>query len=454
MKFITLLLLLVGHLQAYGQGSSELPYLIIPPHELPERFKEFEKQQIQKVVLKGCAKQRGYQVIIGDPPSHKKTRWLMYRVDLDVKWNESLREFRVHASLVDARNNKVFNSITEVKIPELEFYRRLEVIIDRLFLPPVIDIESPPLEIDVKEVITRKKAEIIPAVPESQTANLNFRERIMDMKKEVNFAVANANRVNREGKKLDPGKDADSKKKNPPKTIKAEAAEMVNNPLNVDPSKLKKPPPPIDVGHSIRVGYYTFTTNSDHLVNTTSNPKYLLVDYEYARPWKRDSDFYHHINLRYGKNLNKEVKEFSPYTGFGFWEGYNFSNLSWMPKLGLEMDTISFSNLPINGEGLKLANNQIFWATVSSVNNFSIRKKPFRFSLSYGKPLKVITNYEALDGKSLTGSKINITFAALNIYRKFHLEVNYFTSSLAADTPIEGLTFDTTGVGFNAFYNF
>lgn len=447
-------MLLLGHLPAISQVSdSELPYLIIPPLQLPDRFGEFEKQQVSKIVLKGCAKQKGYQVIIGDPPSHKKTKWQIYKITLEVVFNDSKKEFGVVASLVDARKNKVFNSITEGEIQELEFFRKLEIIIDRLFLPPVNYTEN--IASTQSEKPSRPKPDpVVPVVPEAQEANINFRERIMDLKQDINAAIAKVSKANAEAKKNDSGKDGNNEPKKKPNNAVAEASNLEKE-LQMDPQpKPPKPEPPLDIGNSIRVGYYSFTTNSQHLVETDSRPKYLMVDYEYARPWKKDSNFYHHANLRFGKNQNKEEKEFGSYLGMGLWEGYHVTRYNWMPKLGLEVDTISFKNLPEVGKGLKIANNQIFWFTISSVNNFKMFNRGFRFSVSYGVPLGVMSSYEPLKDAKLSGSKINFTIAALNVFHKFHLELNYFSSSLNAPTPVKPLTFSTTGVGLNAFYNF
>src|SRR2546426_7174 len=59
------------------------------------------------------------------------------------------------------------------------------------------------------------KAEVLPPpVPEAQAANINFRERIMDLKNNVNEAVAKAGALKKEQKKADAAKeDQDAKDK-------------------------------------------------------------------------------------------------------------------------------------------------------------------------------------------------------------------------------------------------
>ena len=47
--------------------TEELPYLFIPPVEVPQALSEFEKQQVNKILIRGTTKQTSYQVIIGTP---------------------------------------------------------------------------------------------------------------------------------------------------------------------------------------------------------------------------------------------------------------------------------------------------------------------------------------------------------------------------------------------------
>ncbi|MBA2403130.1 MAG: hypothetical protein H0V66_00040, partial [Bdellovibrionales bacterium] len=323
-------------------------------------------------------------------------------------------------------------------------------IINRLFIAPEKFLGSEPKE-KPKKIKTESQTQV---VPESTIANINFRDRIMSLKTDVNAAVAKANSSGKDKVVAESSDNSQTNKK--PAAAKAENAEgelaLNNGPLALPPPKKSLP---IDIGHSVRVGYYTVDTNSeDNLLNTDSHPKYLLMDYEYARGWSNTSKLYHHINVRYGKALNKEEKEFAPYTGGSLMEGYFVESLKWMPKTGIEIDTISFKNLPRIGKGLKVANNRIFWMNLASANNFELFSQTFRLTLTYSRPFKIISGYNGLDeNPDLSGSKMNLTFAALDLYKKFHLEINYFKSTLEAKA-IRTIVFDTQGVGLNAYYNF
>lgn len=425
--------------------------MFIPPVDIPADFTEFEKQQINKLVVKGSTKQSVYQVMIGTPQISKRFKWAIHKIN--VKVTNTPDGFQIIAELRDARKNILINSITESQFPQIELYRRLEDIINRLFLPVEKVLES-----EVKPKPPKLKAEPQKTIQESKVATINFRERIMSLKTDVNEAVVKAGAVKAEKKKTDALKLNDpeipNKKTNATNTQAntEENLKLVNEAALVPKIDIK---PPLDVGHSIRIGYYNMNTNSqDNLLNTDSHPKYLLLDYEYALNWPHKSKVYHHANVRYGKTLNKEEKEFAPYIGGSILEGYFFESLGWMPKAGIEIDTISFKNLPIPREGLKVANNRIFWFNVTSVNSFKLFSRDFRFSLGYGIPLKIMSDYSGLDeNPKATGSKFNLTLAILNIYNKFHLEVNYFKSEIEA-TSDRVTTFDTQGAGLNAFYNF
>jgi hypothetical protein len=447
-----LIIIILFHFGAIAETSQEeLPYLFIPPVDIPEDFTEFEKQQINKLVVKGSTKQSVYQVMIGTPQISKRFKWAIHKIN--VKVSNTPDGFQIVAELRDARKNILINSITESQFPQLELYRRLEDIINRLFLPVEKD-----LELEVKSKPPKLKAEPQKTIQESKVATINFRERIMSLKTDVNDAVVKAGAVKAEKKKTDALKLNDPETTNK-KTNSANAQTNAEENLRLGNEAALAPKPeikpPLDIGHSIRVGYYNVNTNSqDNLLNTDSHPKYLLLDYEYALNWPPKSKVFHHVNVRYGKTLNKEEKEFAPYIGGSILEGYFFESLRWMPKAGIEIDTISFKNLPIPREGLKIANNRIFWFNVTSVNSFSLFSRDFRFALGYGIPLKIMSDYSGLDeNPKATGSKINLTLAVLNLYKKFHLEVNYFKSEIEA-TSDRVTTFDTQGAGLNAFYNF
>ncbi len=448
-KFLFILLILIQFGAWAETSQDEIPYLFIPPVIAPKEFSDFEKQQINKLVVKGSARQTTYQVMIGKPDVSKRFKWQLHQINVSVQKKDS--EFIVLAQLQDARKLLVINSIQEEHIPELELYRRIEEIIDRLFLPVEKNLET-----EIRPKPPKVKSETIVQATEAAQANINFRERIMSLKTDVNTAISKAVAVN-EKKIIDPpkdGQDLNVIKKNNENKNNNDLGLQMGQGLEALPIK-PKAPLPIDIGHSLRAGYYTFNTNSkDNLVDTDSHPKYLLIDYEYARAWFHQSHFYHHVNLRYGKTLNKEEKEFAPYTGAALYEGYFVESLGWLPKLGLEMDTISFKNLPQVGQGLKIANNQIFWFNLTSVNSLKFFDRDFRISLGYSRPFMVKSGYNGLDNNpSLTGSKINLTFAMLNVFKKVHLEVNYFKSQLTANSS-RVIKFNTTGVGFNAFFNF
>ena len=405
--------------------------------------------------MKGSAKQTQYQVIIGNPTNNKKFKWALYKINVTI--TKDPVGVTVVAELKDVRKEKLINKIKENSIEGLEFYRRLEDIINRLFIPP--EKPAPEEKTKIKKKIN---SELQPqVVPESVLANINFRERIMDLKTDVNVAVSKAvSKAGSSNKDKIPHESPSGNDLNTGKKVSALVApEKTDDELIAQNEAIVVVPPkgalPLDLGHSIRTGHYSVNTNSrDNALDTDSNPKYLLIDYEYARSWAHGSKFYHHLNGRYGKTLNREEKEFGPYMGWAIMEGYFVEPINWMPKLGIEMDTISFKNLPAVGQGLIIANNNIFWFNIASVNNFTLFRVPFRIQFIYGQPFRIKSAYQGLDqNPDLTGSKMNVTFAVLEVYKKFHLEINYFKSSLVA-TSIRIIEFDTQGVGINAFYNF
>ena len=405
---------------------------------------------VHKIIVRACTKQTIYQLLIGKTEFDKKLKWDLHRLNVMIHLENE--EFLVTAELKDGRKEKVYNKIQEGHILRLDFYRRLEEILNQLFIIPQTDKIS---ETKIKPP-KASSSQLFQIPPESETASVNFRERVMNLQNGVQNAVELAKAEKEKPKQL-PTTGQNPTEINQTETAKAAPENLTKNNEAVE-LPIPFPPKaslPLDIGHAVRVGHYQVNTNSkDNLLNTDSHPRYLLVDYEYARNIAFQSKFYHHLNARYGKTLNKEEKEFAPYMGAAYYMGYFVQRFSWMPKLGLEMDTISFKNLPVIGKGLQIANNRIVWGQIASVNNFEFSWIKFRLSLAYNIPLKISSGYKGLDqNPRLSGSKYNITFAVLNVFRNFHLELNYFKSALTA-TSDRVIFFDTQGAGINGFYIF
>ncbi len=451
MKSTLLVLLFILSSFVVAQTQTEdLPYLFIAPIESPQSFSDIEKQTIHKIIVRACTKQTLYQLLIGRTEFDKKLKWDLHRLNVQIRSKNE--EYEITAELKDGRKEKIYNHIQEGHILRLDLYRRLEEILNQLFNLPTTEKLS---ESRPKPPKTQS-AQLFQLPPESETASVNFRERIMNLQSGVQNAFELAKAEKEKPKQL-PSSGTNNSESKTSETNKANSESISKGDEAVD-LPIPFPPKsslPLDIGHAMRVGYYQVNTNSkDNALNTDSHPKYLLVDYEYARNLSHQSKFYHHINLRYGKTLNKQEKEFAPYTGGAYYMGYFVQRFSWMPKLGLEMDTISFKNLPVIGRGLQIANNRILWAQIASVNNFELSWLKFRISLAYNIPLMLSSGYKGLDqNPHLSGSKYNVTFAVLNVFRNFHLEINYFKSALTA-TSVREIYFDTQGAGINAFYIF
>jgi hypothetical protein len=142
MKWILLLLLLLP-VQALAQQNEdkdpefEKTILVINPFTSTVVLSEFDKTQINKIMLKASSRQQTYQIALGELGEAKKSKHKIHHMQLDLIKNEE--DFHsIKALLIDEKNKKVINKITEEKVTRLDLLRMVEDVLLRLFgaVPP------------------------------------------------------------------------------------------------------------------------------------------------------------------------------------------------------------------------------------------------------------------------------------------------------------------------------
>lgn len=137
MKWILLLLLLLP-LFSWSQEDEdkdpelEKTILVLNPFTSTVALSDFEKTQVNKIILKATSRQQTYQIALGELGEAKKSKHKIHHVQLDLIKNEE-DSHSIKALLIDEKNKKVLNKITEEKVPRLDLLRRIEDVLLKLF---------------------------------------------------------------------------------------------------------------------------------------------------------------------------------------------------------------------------------------------------------------------------------------------------------------------------------
>lgn len=131
---LTLLLPLVVWTQDNEDKDLELEktILVINPFTSTVTLSDFEKTQINKIILKATSRQQTYQIALGELGIAKKAKHKIHHVQLDLVKDEG--DFHsIKALLIDEKNKKVLNKIIEEKVSRLDLLRTIEDVVLRLF---------------------------------------------------------------------------------------------------------------------------------------------------------------------------------------------------------------------------------------------------------------------------------------------------------------------------------
>ena len=137
MKWILLLSLLIpvlgwGQEDEYRDPELEKTILVINPFSSTVTLSDFEKTQINKIILKASSRQQTYQIALGELGEAKKSKHKIHHVQLDLVKDVG-DSHSVKALLIDEKNKKVLNRILEEKVSRLDLLRIIEDVLLRLF---------------------------------------------------------------------------------------------------------------------------------------------------------------------------------------------------------------------------------------------------------------------------------------------------------------------------------
>src|SRR5690606_18963477 len=114
--------------------------MVIKALVLPKSFTELEKNQSNKIVLKAVAKNRNYQMMIGDYDQSLKVKYPIQIIEVKVAEPKS-REFNLLIRLFDEKSKKLLNKVQVQDISKISFFRELESGMEKIFIIPEPEIK-------------------------------------------------------------------------------------------------------------------------------------------------------------------------------------------------------------------------------------------------------------------------------------------------------------------------
>lgn len=426
--------------------------LVIENPKIPKDFAEQEKNQTGKIILKATTKVRGYQIIIGEFDPAKKAKFQVHVVDVEVVY-DAHSNLTMTARLFDEKSKKLINKVTYEHVAKISYFRELERLMNELFLP----VTEEKLKKTEKKIENPRKlpAARTPAPPtESETANVNFKERIMSLKAGVDTTIKEIAEI----KKPDKDKVSDSEgKPEEAKTIAATSTNKVESELVMDKPPLKHPSfqnsKPI---HKAGLMMKKVTTNSkDEVIDLDTNLQYVGLAYAYQRPVFMGTDHYWQAETELAKVQGDTAGySFAPYIHLGAGYGYLFRSTGLFLKGMLDVDTLSFTNLPEVGGGVQAADVRM--ANYSAGAHWAgiIFTQPIIAGVDVSRPMYFQSGNAMLKDAKLSGQSIKATFTLADLYWRLNLKFDYYMASYDFKSDESKLTTSTSGFGVHVNYVF
>lgn len=426
--------------------------LVIENPKIPKDFAEQEKNQTGKIVLKATTKVRGYQIIIGDFDPGKKAKFQVHVVDVEVVYDQH-SNLTLTARLFDEKSKKLINKVTYEHIAKISYFRELERLMNELFHPVTqerLKKTDPKIENPRKPPAAR-----IPAPPsESESANVDFKQRIMALKSGVDSTIKEI----AEAKKPDKDKVTDREgKPEAPKEVAASSINRVESELVMDKPPLKHPSfqnsKPI---HKAGLMMKKVTTNSkDEIIDLDTNLQYVGFAYSYQRPVFMGTDHYWQAETELAKVQGDTGGfSFAPYVHMAGGYGYLFRGSGLFLKGLLDIDTLSFTNLPKEGGGVQSADVQManflagaHWAGI-------VFTQPVIAGVDISRPLYFQSGNEMIKDAKIAGQSIKATFTLADLYWRLNLKFDYYIASYDFKSDESKLTTSTSGFGVHVNYVF
>ena len=426
--------------------------LIIENPKIPQIFTENEKNQSGKIILKACTKVKGYQIIIGEFDPVKKAKFQVHVVEVEVV-QDAKSNFTMTAKLFDEKSKKLINKVSFENVEKISYFRELERLMNELFLP--VDLEK---EKESKKVQNLKKvsdARGAAPIAESETSNINFRERIMALKSGVDASVKDLAQVTEIKKDVDKGADGEGKSQETKPSV-ATQNDKIQEDLELE--KLLPKHPGFQNAKAVQkfgLIYKDFSTNSkDGIIDLDTRIKYLGVAYNYQRPIKLGSDHFWHFNGEIGRVQSKTEQSFAPYLHGAGSFGHYFRRQAFFLRGGLDIDSYNFTNLPVIGGGLQACNVRMFNGLIGAQLAGHLLKKPILLGVDYTKPFYPLSDNAQVKNSKVEGQGVKATFMVYELFVKFHFKADYYLANYDFTASSTKLITKTQGFGINVNYVF
>ncbi len=136
MKFLGLLLGVFGNMGLlFGSDAIPAPLklLVINPIKSEIALNDIERRMINKVVLKTCAKQSGYEISMGEIGIAREAGLSIFDVTLSLTGNDS--NMVITGVLLDEKNKILLKKISKQGVERLHLMRSVEDVMNGLFPP-------------------------------------------------------------------------------------------------------------------------------------------------------------------------------------------------------------------------------------------------------------------------------------------------------------------------------
>ena len=446
-KSIIAFILCLFVLESYAQENEEnKTLLVINSTDIPLSFSELEKNQTVKIILKAVTRVKDYQVMLGSFDQSLKVKYPIHLVLLKVVEIKPTF-FSIEAFLFNETAKKLIHKVVASEVDKMSFFRELERVMKELFIPVESTGERP------KELQSKKydKKAGLQAISSEATAQINFRDRIMNLKGDVEEQITQIKEDKILQLKIESG--AEVKEENKVEAVvKKPDLELAEVPIATLEVK-KKEKLVFETSHKVGLFIMQAQTNyKDLIIDTSTQATYAGISYDYMRQVKPGRPYFYKGLLRLGKVMNATAVEFAPYVnvngGLGYVWGKNDKMLSFG---GIEIDSLNFSNIVKVGKNLIPANNRIGSLRIA---HDVIISPSFKVGAYLAKAFYVSSDNLWVKDSKIAGNKYGAQVCFADVYKRINIEGEIFISSYTYKADVFDLNTSTKGFGLNAHFIF
>jgi hypothetical protein len=446
LSIIAIFLLLSSVSVAWGEEEERNTLLVIQSITLPSTFTAIEKVQSDKIILKASTRIKDYQVMIGEFDQSLKIKYPIHLVSVKV-FGPKKQMYTIEARLFNETSKKLISKIVVENVEKLAFFRELEKVLTDLFLPvdkEVVPKPPRPKNTKAQQELSRKDAAAI-------AASVEFRERIMSLKNSVDQRVIEIKEEKaRVARSSSNSNFTESTSQNP------QSSASPGNSLELELPAIKKPVAKFhQTNHQLGLFFMQSNTNySDVIIDVDTQALMGGGQYDFFKKISENSSWFFKSQVKLGKVMNSKDIEFSPYINTWGSLAYNWEDRSMMSFIGLELDTLYFTNIVNIGDGLQNAESRILNIRLSHEISSELFGQPLKFGAYIARPMYVNSANERVGKSTIDGNKYGAVLTFADLYGRLNFGAEVFISSYTFKTDLFNLETSTKGLGFNANYIF